>query len=208
MTESFVPEIGWPDADGDIRLDDDANGRMQFLVYGIANIPVEALPKAVVHRWEVISPASEGHIRVRKGSAHMTEVGLQSKKVDAGHGHVRFDNYRIVSLNVGGITLADSEGIEDEYTYSKYVRVLDRKLKECDRLATLIRAGTIINFVVRADSPKVIEAIQIVAEVVASDQPKVLYEGDTQDGGRIVLSRWPEGHTLRYNGETVWKSWQ
>lgn len=35
----------------------------------------------------------------------------------------------------------------------------------------------------------------------------VRYEGDTAEGGKIVLSRYPEGFILRHHGEVVWREW-
>lgn len=32
------------------------------------------------------------------------------------------------------------------------------------------------------------------------------FEEDTDEGGKIVLVRYPEGYRLRFHGETVWKS--
>jgi hypothetical protein len=34
------------------------------------------------------------------------------------------------------------------------------------------------------------------------------YEGDTLDGGKIVLSHHPEGYILRHHGEVVWREWE
>jgi hypothetical protein len=33
------------------------------------------------------------------------------------------------------------------------------------------------------------------------------YEGDTAEGGKIVLSNYPEGYILRHHGEVVWREW-
>jgi hypothetical protein len=33
------------------------------------------------------------------------------------------------------------------------------------------------------------------------------YEGDTLEGGKIVLSQYPEGYILRHHGEVVWREW-
>ena len=33
------------------------------------------------------------------------------------------------------------------------------------------------------------------------------YEGDTLEGGKIVLSHYPEGYILRHHGEVVWREW-
>ncbi|NLS07622.1 hypothetical protein HGP14_30630 [Rhizobium sp. P32RR-XVIII] len=34
------------------------------------------------------------------------------------------------------------------------------------------------------------------------------YEGDTAEGGKIVLSQYPEGYILRHHGVTVWREWE
>lgn len=31
---------------------------------------------------------------------------------------------------------------------------------------------------------------------------------ETEEGGMVVLARWPEGYILRYHGEIVWRSWK
>lgn len=33
------------------------------------------------------------------------------------------------------------------------------------------------------------------------------YEGDTAEGGKTVLSNYPEGYILRHHGEVVWREW-
>lgn len=35
----------------------------------------------------------------------------------------------------------------------------------------------------------------------------VRFEGDTDEGGKIVLCEYPEGFMLRHHGEVVWREW-
>lgn len=36
----------------------------------------------------------------------------------------------------------------------------------------------------------------------------VRFEGDTAEGGKIVLCEYPEGYILRHHGEVVWREWE
>ena len=39
------------------------------------------------------------------------------------------------------------------------------------------------------------------------DEGMVRFEGDTAEGGKIVLCKYPEGFILRHHGEVVWREW-
>lgn len=55
-----------------------------------------------------------------------------------------------------------------------------------------------------------LEAIERQERVVtgfAEDGKTVSLAFETEEGGIVVLARWPEGYVLRYHGEIVWRSW-
>jgi hypothetical protein len=55
-------------------------------------------------------------------------------------------------------------------------------------------------------SPVTMDA-QIIDTAPSEASEWTWYEGDTLEGGKIVLSHYPEGYILRHHGEVVWREW-
>jgi len=56
-----------------------------------------------------------------------------------------------------------------------------------------------------------VSPIEIDAELVQATPSEAStwtrYEGETTEGGNIVLSQYPEGYILRHHGLVVWREW-